>query len=71
RGRGGARAGPAPRGRDRPAVDRGDGVYLVGDQVAAPGVLSEVSFTSAVEAVSLALRSDRGVLRKGLDLKHA
>lgn len=43
--------------RDRPAVDRGDGVYLAGDQVAAPGVLSEVSFTSAVEAVQLALRT--------------
>ena len=23
--------------RDRPAIDRGDGVYLVGDRVAAPG----------------------------------
>lgn len=41
--------------RDRPAIDRGDGLYLVGDQVAAPGVLSEVSFTSAVRAVRAAL----------------
>ncbi|MFB6892349.1 FAD-dependent oxidoreductase [Kitasatospora sp. NPDC056327] len=46
---------PGTTWRDRPAVDRGHGVYLVGDQVAAPGVLSEVSFTSALEAVSLAL----------------
>ncbi len=54
--------------RDRPAVDRGDGVYLVGDQVAAPGVLSEVSFNSALAAVSLALGRKS---RNTLDLKHA
>ncbi|MFG2354292.1 FAD-dependent oxidoreductase [Streptomyces sp. NPDC048521] len=64
-GRTGAVDLPGRTWRDRPAVDRGDGVYLVGDQVAAPGVLSEVSFTSAVTAVSLIL--DRPVL----DLKHA
>lgn len=45
--------------RDRPRVDRGDGVYLAGDQVAAPGVLSEVSFASAIEAVTLALAEQR------------
>ncbi|MFE6713282.1 phytoene desaturase family protein [Streptomyces sp. NPDC057695] len=70
-GRTGAVDLPGTTWRDRPAIDRGDGVYLVGDQVAAPGVLSEVSFTSAVEAVSLALRARRGDDRKGLDLKHA
>ncbi|MEU0233869.1 MULTISPECIES: NAD(P)-binding protein [unclassified Streptomyces] len=59
RGRTGAADRPGTTWRDRPAVDRGDGVYLVGDQVAAPGVLSEVSFTSAVEAVSLVLRAER------------
>ncbi|MCT4356898.1 FAD-dependent oxidoreductase [Streptomyces sp. Je 1-79] len=64
-GRTGALDLPGTTWRDRPAIDRGDGVYLVGDQVAAPGVLSEVSFTSAVEAVSLALRTKR------LDLKLA
>ncbi|MGW0465847.1 NAD(P)-binding protein [Streptomyces sp. NPDC003027] len=64
-GRTGAVDRPGTTWRDRPAIDRGDGVYLVGDQVAAPGVLSEVSFTSAVEAVSLALRANR------LDLKRA
>ncbi|MGW7428999.1 FAD-dependent oxidoreductase [Streptomyces sp. NPDC054861] len=56
-GRTGAVDRPGTTWRDRPAIDRGDGVYLAGDQVAAPGVLSEVSFTSAVEAVSLALRA--------------
>ncbi|ULR51567.1 FAD-dependent oxidoreductase [Streptomyces deccanensis] len=54
--------------RDRPAVDRGDGVYLAGDQVAAPGVLSEVSFNSALAAVSLALGRRS---KNTLDLKHA
>jgi len=47
-------AGPAdPPGnswRDRPAIDRGDGRWLVGDCVAAPGVLSEVAFESAIRA---------------------
>jgi phytoene dehydrogenase-like protein len=56
-------AGPAdPPGtswRDRPAVDRGDGCWLAGDRVAAPGVLSEVSFASA-------RASARGVLEKAL-----
>ncbi|QDQ12259.1 NAD(P)-binding protein [Streptomyces spectabilis] len=54
-GRTGAVDRPGTTWRDRPAVDRGDGVFLVGDQVAAPGLLSEVSFNSAIEAVSLAL----------------
>ncbi|GAQ62548.1 FAD-dependent oxidoreductase [Streptomyces scabiei] len=54
-GRTGAVDLPGTTWRDRPAVDRGDGVYLAGDQVAAPGVLSEVSFNSALAAVSLAL----------------
>ncbi len=64
-GRTGAVDLPGTSWRDRPAVDRGDGVYLAGDQVAAPGVLSEVSFNSALTAVSLALG------RNTLDVKHA
>ncbi|WP_369358107.1 FAD-dependent oxidoreductase [Streptomyces sp. cg2] len=58
-GRSGAVDLPGTCWRDRPAIDRGDGVYLAGDQVAAPGVLCEVSFTSALEAVSLALGTGR------------
>ncbi|POX50250.1 FAD-dependent oxidoreductase [Streptomyces sp. Ru71] len=65
-GRTGAVDLPGTSWRDRPAIDRGNGVYLAGDQVAAPGVLSEVSFTSALTAVSLAL--GRG---QTLDLKRA
>ncbi|GGW14704.1 hypothetical protein GCM10018980_63450 [Streptomyces capoamus] len=64
-GRTGAVDLPGRTWRDRPAVDRGDGVYLVGDQVAAPGLLAEVSFNSAVTAVSLILG------RPALDLKRA
>jgi phytoene dehydrogenase-like protein len=64
-GRTGAVDPPGTTWRDRPAVDRGDGVYLAGDQVAAPGLLSEVSFNSALTAVSLALG------RHELDLKQA
>ena len=46
---------PGQTWRDRPPIDRGDGVYLAGDQVAAPGLLSEVSFRSAVTAARRAL----------------
>jgi hypothetical protein len=39
-------------------------VYLCGDQVAAPGCLSEVSFASAIDAGTRALEQVRnGVLR--------
>jgi phytoene dehydrogenase-like protein len=65
-GRTGAVDLPGTSWRDRPAIDRGDGVYLAGDQVASPGVLSEVSFNSALEAVTLALK-----IRQRLDLKRA
>ena len=46
---------PGKTWRDRPSVDRGGGIYLVGDMVAAPGLLSEVAWASAVEASGLAL----------------
>ncbi|MCX4846318.1 NAD(P)-binding protein [Streptomyces sp. NBC_00893] len=55
RGRTGAVDRPGTTWRDRPAIDRGNGVYLAGDQVAAPGLLSEVSFNSGLEAAVLAL----------------
>lgn len=41
--------------RDRPAIDRGDGVYLCGDSVAAPGLLSDPAVASALEAARLAV----------------
>lgn len=49
-GRSGALDPPGTTWRDRPAIDRGDGVFLAGDMVAAPGLLSEVSWASGVEA---------------------
>lgn len=53
--RSGALDPPGSTWRDRPAVDRGDGVYLAGDMVAAPGLLAEVSWASGLEAARLAL----------------
>lgn len=65
--RSGALDMPGMTWRDRPAVDRGDGVFLAGDMVAADGLLSEVSWASAIEASRLALdaaRTARPRLRK-------
>jgi phytoene dehydrogenase-like protein len=58
-GRSGALDLPGSSWRDRPTIDRGEGVFLCGDQVAAPGCLAEVSFGSAIEAGELALRHAR------------
>jgi len=64
-GRSGALDLPGTTWRDRPAIDRGDGVFLCGDQVAAPGCLSEVSFASAIDAGTLALEyARRSTLRR-------
>jgi phytoene dehydrogenase-like protein len=54
-GRTGALDPPGSTWRDRPAINRGDGVFLAGDMVAAPGVLSEIAFSSGAEAGRLAL----------------
>ena len=56
-GRSGALDMPGSSWRDRPAVDRGDGVFLAGDMVAAPGLLAEVAWASGVEAGKLALEA--------------
>jgi phytoene dehydrogenase-like protein len=56
-GRSGALDMPGTSWRERPAVDRGDGVFLIGDTVAAPGMLAEVSWASAIEASRLALQA--------------
>ncbi|WP_017557331.1 NAD(P)/FAD-dependent oxidoreductase [Nocardiopsis baichengensis] len=56
RGRTGALDLPGRTWRDRPAIDRGDGVFLAGDMVAAPGMRGEISINSAVRAASLAVR---------------
>jgi NAD(P)-binding Rossmann-like domain len=54
-GRSGALDLPGTTWRDRPAVDRGDGVLLAGDLVAAPGMRGEVSVNSALQAAHAAL----------------
>ncbi|WP_371624329.1 NAD(P)-binding protein [Streptomyces sp. NBC_01116] len=56
-GRTGAVDRPGTTWRDRPSVVRGNGIFLAGDQVAAPGLLSEVSFTSGLEAALLAVKA--------------
>ncbi len=64
-GRSGALDLPGTSWRDRPAIERGDGVFLCGDQVAAPGCLAEVAIASAIEASTGALAQVRGpVLRQ-------
>jgi phytoene dehydrogenase-like protein len=60
-GRTGALDLPGRTWRDRPGVDRGEGVFLAGDMVAAPGLLSEVTFHSALAASRGALRLTRPV----------
>jgi hypothetical protein len=59
-GRTGALDPPGKTWRDRPAVQRAEGVYLAGDMVAAPGCLSEIAWASAVEASRLAVAGARG-----------
>ncbi len=54
-GRSGALDLPGTSWEDRPAIDRGDGVFLCGDSVAAPGLLSDPGVTSALEAARLAV----------------
>jgi hypothetical protein len=41
---------PGHTWRDRPGIDRGNGIYLAGDMVAAPGLLGEVAVISATRA---------------------
>jgi NAD(P)-binding Rossmann-like domain len=46
---------PGTTWRDRPDPARGNGIFVVGDMVAAPGMLSEVVLNSAVAAATSAL----------------
>jgi len=55
RGRSGALDLPGTTWRDRPAIERGDGVFLAGDMVAAPGMRGEIAINSALRAASGAL----------------
>lgn len=50
---------PGATWRDRPKVEQEDNIFLAGDAVAAPGMLSEVSVNSAVRAAHLALNARR------------
>jgi phytoene dehydrogenase-like protein len=46
---------PGTSWRDRPAIDRGGGIFLAGDATAAPGLLSDPAVASALEAARGAL----------------
>ncbi len=48
---------PGTTWADRPAVDRGNGVFVAGDMMASPGLLSEVAWGSGVEAAKLAVEA--------------
>lgn len=66
----GAADPPGTSWRDRPAISRGDDRWLVGDRVAAPGILCEVAFNSArqaaMEAVHTTRSSEQAVLESDL-----
>jgi phytoene dehydrogenase-like protein len=64
-GRSGALDLPGYTWRDRPAIDRGDGVFLAGDLVAAPGMRGEVSVNSALAAARLATATSAVRARHG------
>jgi phytoene dehydrogenase-like protein len=59
-GRTGALDLPGTTWRDRPAIDRGGGILLAGDMVAAPGLLSEVAWASGFQAAHAALGHGHG-----------
>ena len=46
---------PGTSWRDRPAIDRGRGRWLIGDRVAAPGILAETCFESARMGAAMVL----------------
>jgi NAD(P)-binding Rossmann-like domain len=56
---------PGSTWRDRPAIDRGDSVWLCGDYVAAPGLLAEVSWESGVVAGRAAASTPGSRLPRG------
>ncbi|QLY34147.1 FAD-dependent oxidoreductase [Nocardia huaxiensis] len=56
KGRTGALDLPGRTWRDRPAVERGDGLFLAGDMVAAPGMRGEISINSALHAAASAVK---------------
>lgn len=56
-GRTGALDPPGSTWRDRPAIDRGHGVFLAGDMVAAPGMRGEIAVNSGVLAAERATRA--------------
>lgn len=50
---------PGTTWRDRPAINRGNDVYLAGDMVAAPGMRGEIAINSALTAAASAVTAAR------------
>ena len=61
KGRSGALDLPGQTWRDRSPIDRGQGIYVATDTVAAPGMRGEISINSAIRAASLATGGAPGV----------
>ncbi|GAA0943121.1 NAD(P)-binding protein [Actinocorallia libanotica] len=61
KGRSGALDLPGRTWRDRSPIDRGQGIYVATDTVAAPGMRGEISINSAIRAASLATGGAPGV----------
>lgn len=59
----GALDAPGQRWEDRSPIQQSGGIFLAGDYVAAPGMLGEVSFTSAIQAAQYAVRAAGDVRR--------
>jgi len=65
KGRTGALDLPGQTWRDRPAVDRGNGIYLAGDMVAAPGMRGEIAINSGLHAARCAVAAlEPGLYRR-------
>lgn len=47
---------PGHTWRDRPAIRYGEGIFVAGDWVSAPGILSDVAFNSAIQVASEVVR---------------
>ncbi|AYF76406.1 FAD-dependent oxidoreductase [Nocardia yunnanensis] len=60
KGRTGALDLPGHTWRDRPAIARGNGIFLAGDMVAAPGMRGEIAINSGVFAAAAAVAAARG-----------
>jgi hypothetical protein len=60
---------PGSTWRDRPRIDRGQGIFVATDQSAAPGLLSEVSVAAALTAADHAVAAYRAKTSRSDDVR--